>query len=486
MPDVVQVSGDTVVRKAPAPAPVVKVDMPPPVAPAETIPQDSGDIRLKHVADPIEAGEDGRGLREEIGRQQRDREPDPLYEWRADAAMPPPGEHESFSKQLRRASESQYEARLSTLAQDLQQVPGATPESARRAAEFMADPPPIKVVPVGDNGQPILPLLDDQPIGEMESFRNLAEAKRAMQNYRDAQDRAAQALADELTRQEQIERQAEQAQIQAAQAQAEQKEVERAQQAQAVHAAAAAQAQQQAAALQQVRQMSLNEAELAARIQRHDEWAARNFPELNNADALAHMAETNPARLQQLQQEHARNNAARAQLAKHQQERQLREYALGQHLAQQATAQRQAWNEQQDAAFQNALASRHPQFSSDTGRTKLQRLAREYLEKDLGLSKQQIDAEWTRGALRSAGAQMMLADAVAHKAGKESMRDLNSKRAPVPPVQRPGTYRPAGAGAMDRIADLERQLANTTGNQSLKIATKLFQARREAGLTNQD
>jgi len=458
--------------------------MPPPIAPAETIPQDSGDIRLKRISDPIEAGEDGRGLREEIRRQKR--EPDPVYEWKADAAMPPPGEHESFSKQLRRASESQYEARLSALAQDLQQVPGATPESARRAAEFMADPPPIKVVPVGDNGQPILPLLDDQPIGEMESFRNLAEAKRAMQNYRDAQDRAAQALADELTRQEQIERQAEPAQIQAAQAQAEQKEVERAQQAQAAHVAAAAQAQQEAAALQQVRQMSLNEAELAARIQRHEQQALQKYPEALNWEAWERTRQTNPARAAEIEREATNNRNAVAHLAKMQQDRQLREHVIGQHQAQQATAQRAAWNEQQDAAFQNALASRHPQFASDEGRTKLQRLAREYLEKDLGLSKQQIDAEWSRGALRSAGAQMMLADAAVLKAGKESMLDLNSRRAPVPPVQRPGTYRPAGAGALDRIADLERQLANATGNQSVKIATKLFQARREAGLTNQD
>jgi len=195
----VVISGDTAIRKAPAPPPTIKVDMPPPVAPAEQLPDrgEGADIRLKNVGgEPIEAGEDGRGLREEIRRQKREREPDPITEWRADS-MPEAGSHESFSKQLRRASESQYEARLSALAQDLQQVPGATPESARRAAEFMADPPPIKVVPVGDNGQPILPLLDDQPIGEMESFRNLAEAKRAMQNYRDAQDRAAQALADE-------------------------------------------------------------------------------------------------------------------------------------------------------------------------------------------------------------------------------------------------------------------------------------------------
>ena len=66
----VVISGDTAVRKAPAP--VVKVDMPPPVAPAETIPQDSGDIRLKRISDPIESGEDGRGLREEIRRQKRE------------------------------------------------------------------------------------------------------------------------------------------------------------------------------------------------------------------------------------------------------------------------------------------------------------------------------------------------------------------------------------------------------------------------------
>jgi hypothetical protein len=338
------------------------------------------------------------------------------------------------------------------------------------------------VTPVNDAGKPLARLLDDQPVTEYESFRNLAEAKRAMKNYRDAEDRERLALAQELTRQEQIERQAEQAQAQAAQAQAEQQEVERTQQAQAAHVAAAAQAQQEAAALQQVRQMSLNEAELAARIQRHDEWAARNFPELYNAEALQQMAHTNPARLQQMQAEFQKNNAARAQLAKHQQERQLREYAIGQHQAQQATAQRAAWNEQQDSAFQNVLASRHPQFATREGQTKLQSLAREYLEKDLGLTKAQIDAEWRGGALRSAAAQLMLADAAVLKAGRESMRDLNSKRAPVPEVQRPGVHRPAGAGALDRIADLERQLDNATGNQSVKIATKLYQARREAGL----
>jgi hypothetical protein len=477
----VVISGDTVVRKAPAPPETIKIDMPPPVAPAETIPQD-GDIRLKHVADPIEAGEDGRGLREEVRRQQREQGA-PIVEWRADAAMPPPGEHEAWAKQLKRASSSISEARLASLTKAFEEVPGANAERARLAAEFVASDPPIKVVPVGDNGQAIVPLLDDQPIRELGSFQNIAEARRAMKNYRDAQDRQAQALAAELSRQEQEETRQAELQAQAAQAQAENKEVERAQQAQAAHVAAATRAQQEAAALQQVRQMSLNEAQLAARIQQHEQQVFQRYPEVLDWQAWQHTQKTNPARAAEIQQEGAKSQAAVAQFAKLQQDRQLREYAIGQHQAQVATAQREAWNTQQDSAYQREVAKRHPQFTSDEGRTKLQRLAREYLEQDLGLTKAQIDAEWRGGALRSAAAQLMLADAAVLKAGKESMLDLNSRRAPVPPVQRPGTHRPAGAAALDQIHTLEKQLENATGNQSLKLATKLHQLRREAGLT---
>jgi hypothetical protein len=479
------VSGNVAVTKAPAPPPTIKVEMPAPVAPTEQMPDrgEGADIRLKHVSDPIEGGEDGHGLREEIRRQKR--EADPIYAWDASAAMPEPGPSESWGKQLRRASESQYEARVSSLAADFEKVPGANAERARRAAEFMADPPPIKVVPVGDNGQPILPLLDDQPVRWQDdvSFFNMAEANRAMKNYRDAQDRQAQALADELTqRQEMIERQAiEQTQSQQAKVRQEQ-EAARSQQAQAVHASAAARAQQEAAALQQVRQMSLDEAALAARIQTHERQSLQKYPEALNWEAWERTRQTNPARAAEIQREATNSQNAVAHLAKMQQERQLREYALGQHQAQQAAVQRDEWSKQQDAAFERVLKGRHPQFDSDTGRAKLRRLANEYLQKELGLTPQQIHAEWQGGQLRSAAAQVMLADAVAHKAGRESMLDLNSKRAPVPPVQRPGTYRPAGAGALDRIADLERQLDNASGNQSVKIATKLTQAKREAGL----
>jgi hypothetical protein len=86
-------------------------------------------------------------------------------------------------------------------------------------AQAETEAAPIKVIPVADSGMPIAPLDDGQPIREIDSFQNLNEARRAMKNYRDAQDRAAQALADELTeRQAQEEMRQAELQAQAVQA----------------------------------------------------------------------------------------------------------------------------------------------------------------------------------------------------------------------------------------------------------------------------
>jgi len=196
MTDVV-ISGNTAVRKAPAPPPTVEVQMEPPTVGPEQLPDggEGADLRLARVSDPITLSEDGRELREEIRRQKR--EPDPIYEWKA-GALPEAGEHESHAKQLRRASESMHSARIAALGETFAKAPGATPESGQAAAEFIVAAPATKVIPVGDNGQPIAPLRDDQPITELDSFQNLAEAKRGMQNFRDAQERERVALLQSL------------------------------------------------------------------------------------------------------------------------------------------------------------------------------------------------------------------------------------------------------------------------------------------------
>jgi hypothetical protein len=448
--------------------------MPAPVAPAETIPQDSGDIRLKNVADPISIENDGEGLREEIRRQKR--ETDPIYEWDASAAMPEPGPSESWSKQLRRASKSQHEARLSSLAEDLRHVPGASSESARRAAEYMAAAPPIKVVPVSDAGKFLAPLLDDQPVSaEHEGFRNLAEASRAMRNYRDLEDRQRQALADELTqRQEEETRQAElQAQARAqAQAAQQAKPAPQPQQPQPnpLHSQVRAVEQQLVAA---DRQAAHEQAQIR-------QWAESVYPPevLQNPQARAELQRSDPNAHAWLQA--ADNRFGQLQATR----QQLRQVDTAQKIqvAEVQQAQAAAWLEQrnagQDAEFQRMLEAEMPQFAKGKAREELMTAAKRLMS-----SQPDVVADYHRGGpARSAGVQMQMAKAAAYDVLQRRSGELASKRAPIPPVQRPGVHRPAGAGALDRIADLERQLDNATGNQSVKLMTKLHQARREAGL----
>jgi hypothetical protein len=466
------VSGNVAVTKAPAP---IKVDMPPPVAPAEQLPDrgEGADVRLKYVSDPIESGEDGRGLREEVRRQKR--EADPVYEWKADAAMPEPGPSESWGKQIRRASESMYEARLSSLAEDLEKVPGANAERARRAAEFMAEAPPIKVAVVNDAGQPVAPLLDDQPVNaEREGFRNMAEASRAMRNFRDLQDRQAQELIAELKlthRQEQLE--AEQAQAQAAQAAQQPRPAPQPQPQPQVNPLAS----QVRAVEQQMVAVDRQAEHEQAQIR---QWVESAYPPevLQNAQARAELQRSDPnahAWLQTADNRFAQLQAARQQLRQVDTAQKI-QYAQVQQA--QAAASLEQHNAAQDTEFQRMLEAEMPQFAKGRAREELMTAAKRLMS-----AQPDVVADYHRGGTaRSAGVQMQIAKAAAYEVLQQRRGELASKRAPIPPVQRPGVHRPAGAHALDQIHAVERQLENAKGNQSLKLATKLHQLRREAGL----
>src|SRR5262245_42381250 len=202
MTDVVIQSGDTLTRSVSPPATVAVQMEPAPVGP-EQLPQDGEDVRLKRISDPIRLGEDGAGLRAAL----RKREADPITEWRAGEALPPPGEHESTGKQLRKASESMLLARKAAAAQDLVSSTGGyvTPDVAAAAVDATIDAPPVKVLPVADagpDGRPeyaIAPLMDSQPIREVDGFRNLNEAARSVKNFRAEQQRYQEQLIAEFS-----------------------------------------------------------------------------------------------------------------------------------------------------------------------------------------------------------------------------------------------------------------------------------------------
>jgi hypothetical protein len=102
-----------------------------------------------------------------------------------------------------------------------------------------------------------------------------------------------------------------------------------------------------------------------------------------------------------------------------------------------------------------------------------------------GVPEDKVNQLWRSGALRAVETQMILARAGAWELMQErqakAREGMADKRAPIPPVQRPGVARPHGADAEADIHTLERQVANLSGNAQLRAATRLTQARRAAG-----
>jgi hypothetical protein len=66
---------------------------------------------------------------------------------------------------------------------------------------------------------------------------------------------------------------------------------------------------------------------------------------------------------------------------------------------------------------------------------------------------------------------------------QERVKTIANKRVPAHQPQAPGVYRPAGSAALEDVRSLEQQLGNARGErEALRIATKLTQARRAAGM----
>jgi hypothetical protein len=153
--------------------------------------------------------------------------------------------------------------------------------------------------------------------------------------------------------------------------------------------------------------------------------------------------------------------------------------AVQQH--EQATAARSQYNTEQDRRFEQLVAKELPEFSKGNARLALNKAAREEL-RSYGMSDQQIAREFNHGQLRSAEAQLMLAKAATHRLIRENRIRMASKRAPIPPVLAPGVSRPRGAGDIENVRALERQLAGAKGRKSLDLAQQLTRAKRAAGM----
>jgi hypothetical protein len=222
--------------------------------------------------------------------------------------------------------------------------------------------------------------------------------------------------------------------------------------------------------------MTAQEAALWTDISRHEAEVYRAYPEASNFEAFEKSRRDNPARIEALLQERQRSDAARQQLAALSTNRQNAQARVAQ-------GQREQIFNQHDAEFNKWLGATHPNYSKGARRNELTQAVKSYLREDLEMDDRAIEFHYkTSGQLRSLAAQKALAQGAMFKLMQASAKNLANKRVPPPPVQRPGTYRPTGADAEDSVRALERQLESATGERALRIATKLTQAKRAAGL----
>src|SRR6266446_5282007 len=218
----------------------------------------------------------------------------------------------------------------------------------------------------------------------------------------------------------------------------------------------------------QARQGSAAEEQAAGQIKAWNAALLRQFPEAANKAAIEELARTNPARAQQLAQA-ARKTAeavsgwmqrgAAATAHRESGER-------GLEALQQAHA-RAAWHQYRE--IEDAKFHQFAPELSDPAKAHVMRSGVRTMLNELGFPNTELSRAWdgeSGVSVRDHRAQRLIRDAFLWRQAQSKAKQVT--RAPVPPVQRPGTYRP-GAGDVETVQRLQRELEGATGDRAVRL-----------------
>jgi hypothetical protein len=309
----------------------------------------------------------------------------------------------------------------------------------------------------------------------MEMIRSPREAAEYVGNWRQARAEDAQRIQDELVREQQA-------------AVARQEEVARAEEIarQEPPPPPPDVAQQERArldaerrALAQLHQASVEERNAVNERAQLAQWLDVNYPpQVRTPEGFAELQRTNPQHAQYLQEWIPQAVARDRELAEGLQHAGQIRNAQAIQAQQVQQARLEQWGRQQDSQARAAINKDLPQYASDEAYARLRSAAPRALAK-LGIDQAEANRLWHNGTIRSVPAQRM----IARLASLELAQDRTAHRAPVPPVQRPGVARPAGAGDLDSVRNLENRMANAKSErESLRLSVALSKARRAAGM----
>jgi hypothetical protein len=349
--------------------------------------------------------------------------------------------------------------------------------------------PPDKIGVVDERKGLREPIRDHESIFDLRAdqvFKKAGDAAREVKNFRQAQAIAQQQLLAELTAQEQAAAEAGPAvgQSQAAQPA---EPTQAAEQPQQQQPDPIAQERAQLAAAQQCFVLAARateaEREASAAINQWTEAFNRAYPEANNPNAIEELRTTNVQRFAAMQrdaQRVAQNiDSWMRQGAAATQQRQAVENQIAQHQEAQVRAAWHSYKEAEDAKFHQYA----PELN-DPVRASAMRQGVKQMLNEIGFDNESLARAWngeTGFSVRDHRAQRLILDAFRWRQAQANAKNIANKRAPVPPVQRPGVARLRGADNEADIARLQRELNSATGAKAVRLATRLHQLQRQAG-----
>jgi hypothetical protein len=96
----------------------------------------------------------------------------------------------------------------------------------------------------------------------------------------------------------------------------------------------------------------------------------------------------------------------------------------------------------------------------------------------MGITQDHLNHHLFGPSLRSVEGQRLLADATRWRVAQQRAQQV--RQTPVPPVQKPGTWR-ASDGGEQSVRELQMRLKGASGREALRLATELTKARRANG-----
>jgi hypothetical protein len=313
-----------------------------------------------------------------------------------------------------------------------------------------------------DNPDPPVEVTVPTAIGEDANDLSVSEAAQKLSDWRQQQEHQRQAELAELVGPQ------EQAQAEAQQPQPEPQPQPQAQQ--TPEQTERAQLARERAWVEHVKKMEGHEAALRMDYDQLRQAVANEFPSLRTQlptpEQVEHLRQNDPARHQKLMMADQMLRERQARLANLVQQRQARE----QQQAAQERAHLDKWAQAQNAIIDAELPElRDPKtaarFKQDVAETM----------KAMGITQEHLNHHLFGPSLRSVEGQRLLADATRWRVAQQRAHQI--RQAPVPPVQRPGTYRARDDGAQS-VHELSARLAKASGREAIRIATELQRAKR--------